>query len=117
MWLSKRCNKDIGPHAMGMEVACFAIAKRNSCTCGKHEHGLRFTNDVACTHNHCICAAQSDLAVFEHQHHASRRAGHQARLSRKERAAIDRVKAVDILIGVDPVDERCGVEMLGKRQL
>ena len=64
------------------------------------------------------CAAPGlDLRVEQQFTDPQRRARHEPRRTDREEADVERVKAVDVLQGIDPLDDGRLVDLLGQRQL
>src|SRR3546814_13121810 len=64
-----------------------------------------------------ILAREIAELVLEQHQAAQRCARHETLEPGRESPSIDRMEAVDLLVGVDPGDDRLFVDMLGKRKL
>ena len=66
---------------------------------------------------HGTSAAQVESGMRNQRHHTQRRAGHHPRRADHQCPGIERMKAIDILVRVDRIDDRAGINVFGQRQL
>ena len=79
--------------------------------------GDRLAHDVAPADNDHLGALNLGAGTDKQLLDASRGAGHIVRLAYHQLAHVHRVEAVNILLGVDGVEDFLLVEVLGQRQL
>src|SRR5277367_5870042 len=85
---------------------------------GVHEeksHGL--ADDVAAAEDHGVGAFDFYVVAAKDFHAAGGCASDQTGAVADESAQIDRVKAVDVLRGIDGFEDELGVHLLGEREL
>ena len=70
----------------------------------------------AADHQHILAGDVADI-FLQQQHHARRRAGDQMRAARQQQAGIGGGERVHILGGIERIQHRGFVQMLGQRQL
>ena len=74
-------------------------------------------DQVGAADDHRLLAGRIDARRGEQLHDPLRRARHEARFATGEAAGADRREPVHVLVRVEGVDDRGGVDLIGKRQL
>ena len=77
----------------------------------------RLADDVRPPDHHRVEPRQIAELILEQHQAPERRARHEAVQPGRQPPGIDRVEAVDILVGVDPRGDDALVDMIGQRQL
>ena len=103
---------DVGGQVLGESVA------DGDGGAGKQQfEGHRPADDVGGTHHDRLHPVQVAAGLLEQPHYPVGRAGAQARPANRQAADIGRMKAVDILVGIDALDDRVGAQVVRQGQL
>ena len=103
-------HQDVRPAGHLGQVAGTRVGDRDRRALVQQQQRDRLADDVRAADHHGLGAGDRDLVAAQQLHHAGRRAGAQAGLVRHQPADAQRVEAVDVLAGVDPVEHLLEVE-------
>ena len=114
---SHRSNEDIGASADLGEVFCTAVADGDGAVLVEQKHSHWLADDIASADDYALLSLYGNVIGMEHFHYARRCTGQEIVLAEHDFADIDRMEGVDVLFGIDRLDNRLVVEMLRQRKL
>jgi hypothetical protein len=115
--LTRRGDQDLGAPADLTEVTRAAVADRHRGVGAEQEREHRPADQVGPSNDHRLLAGRIHSGGSQQLHDSSRCAGHEPGLPARQAAGADRRQAVDVLLGVERVDDRVGVDLIRHRQL
>ena len=99
------------------QVAGLRVADRHGRVLVEQQHRDGLAHDVAAAHDHCVLAGDGNAAALENLDDSGGRAGRERRPAGQQTACIHGMKAVDVLGGIDGVEQGLGIDLRGQRQL
>ena len=109
-------DQNVGLAGDRRQVARFGVANRHRRVLVQQQHGRGLAHDVAAAHDHRMLAGDGNVAALENLNDARRGAGRQRRPAGLQAARVDGMKAVDIFLRSDGVEQGFGVDLRRQRQ-
>ncbi len=110
-------DEDVGTPALVGEIAGAAVRDRHRGVGREQERGERAPDDRRASEHRRPRAAKRDPARLQQAHDAAWRARDEGRLAAGEMPDIERVKAIDVLRGIDRLDDGLRVDRGGQWEL
>ena len=99
-----RRDEDVGARGDARQIRRLRVTDRDRGVALQEQHGHRLSDDLAPADHHGVAPGDRQSRPIEHLDHARRRARLQMRAALNELADVDRVEAVDVLVGIDGVE-------------
>ena len=110
-------DQDVGLAGDGGEVGGAGVADRDRAVLPQQQAGHRLADDGAAPDDHRPAAGEGDAVALEQGDDAGGGRRGEPRLVEPEAADVDRVEAVDVLVGIDAVEHPLLVDLPGEREL
>ena len=110
-------DEDVGLASDCGEVARLRVADGDGRVLVQQQHGDGLADDVAAADDDGVLAGDGNVAALENLDDSGGRAGRERGTAGLQAAGVDGMKAVDIFLGRDGIEQRLGVDLRGQRQL
>ena len=117
LWAANGCDQDIGAAADGFEVTGAGVGDGDGAVFLDKELRHRFANDVGTADDDSIKAFEAWHDRLGEDDGTGGGAGDEAAFADRQASDVHGMEAVDILVGVDGLDDLEAVDVLGERHL